>query len=151
MHRELTVQALRELFGDDAGLLPDCVVVGSGADDWPAVLDWLQRQGWPAAWHSDDGPVPLHVARLAAEGSYVVAVHPADGVLLNFLVDPTEVAFDFDPCEIVDAERAEALSEAISGVGRLLGRDVVIQGLNGPEFARFDVALEAFVIGSPQN
>lgn len=149
MHRHLTVELISELFGDDPGLLPDCVVAGSGADDWSAVLDWVEAQGWAAAWQSDDGPVPLHIAKLLAEGSYTVSVHPCDGVLLNFLVDPSEVAFDFDPLEIVDAQRALALSEVISGLGRLLGHDVLIQGLDGPEFARYDVASGVFVLGAP--
>lgn len=143
---ELTVEVIVRLFGEDPGFLPDCEVVGANGEDWPAVLDWVQANGWPALWQTEDGPVPLHVGRLLRQDSPTVAVHPADGVQLNFFIYPNDVMFDFDPREITDAPRAEALSEVIRGLGLLLGRDVVIQGLSGPEFARYDVTAGAFVL-----
>ena len=75
-------------FGPGAGYLPDGEAVGSSGDDWPAVIEALDRSGWPTS--------PDLAAALDTEEHPTLAVHPATDVQVNFFPGWGYVAFDVD-------------------------------------------------------
>jgi len=127
------------MFSDDDGVLPDCIVEGSSAADWPALWALVRVSGWRAVWCADQGDVPLP-ADLADVLRQVnaIAVWPAPGLRVNFFPGPV-VRFDFDRRELREQADADALCQLISAIGRNLRMTVCARHEgSGPVFLTYN-------------
>lgn len=130
MNTSISRDSLMAAFGENPMVLPDGIVHGTNAADWPVVLDALSRAGWPARWNSPDpGPdTPVDPRDFDEPSRHYdsFAVHPAPGVRVNFFWYPGEVVFDIDLRELRDQASVDGVCALMIVLGEATGRTVTL-------------------------
>ncbi|MEH0984605.1 hypothetical protein [Micromonospora sp. CPCC 205556] len=114
------------------GALPDVRVEDASVEDWQAVFDLVQAQGWKWEYSVGDAVVPLPpatdvLARPADAELPILRVWPVPGVLVNFWpYSAVEIDFDIDLRELQGQERLDMLCGFFAAIGRRLGKPVLM-------------------------
>lgn len=143
------------LFDPDInGTLPDVVVEGTTAEDWQALLDLVQSQGWQYAYSLSGEPMELAsaadmLAAASADTTPVLRVWPIPEVLMIFRVYQAEsIDFDVDLRELQGQERLDVLVAVLRLIGQRLGKSVLMtpEGSSGRPDLGFDVEVGRVVL-----
>ncbi|RZU73049.1 hypothetical protein EV384_1445 [Micromonospora kangleipakensis] len=114
------------------GALPDVRVEDASVEDWQAVFDLVQAQGWRWEYSEGDAVSPLPsaadvLARPAGAELPILRVWPVPGVLVNFWpYAAAEIDFDIDLRELQGQERLNILCGFFAAIGRRLGKWVLM-------------------------
>lgn len=139
---------VKSLFDPDInGTLPDVVVEGTTVEDWQALLDLVQSQGWQYAYALSGEPMELTsaadmVAAASADATPELRVWPIPEVLMIFRVYQAEsIDFDVDLRELQGQERLDVLVVVLRLIGQSLGESVLMtpEGSPGHPDLGFDV------------
>jgi hypothetical protein len=122
---------VREWFEPDGSLL-DAYVFDTTVADWQAFVDLVRSKGWWFAYSEDGRPrrLPYRVEDVLArrgEMAVLLQVRLVPDVLANvhFFTDE-EIEVDFAREELQGQERLDLLCSFLRGVGRRLGKPVVL-------------------------
>ncbi|WP_149548506.1 hypothetical protein [Streptomyces marokkonensis] len=139
---------------DLMGALPDVSVAGTSVEDWQAVFDLVQSNGW--AWEYSEGgvvgalPRAVEVLTRPADAETVaLRVWPVPGVLAIFWpMVAEEIDFDVDLRELQGQEGVDVLCRFLTVVGRRLSKLVVMtaSGDYGNPVLGFDPAADRVVL-----
>ncbi|CCK25070.1 hypothetical protein BN159_0691 [Streptomyces davaonensis JCM 4913] len=136
------------------GSLPDLSVPGTTVEDWQAVLDLVQAQGWTHEYFEGETRLPLPPAE-------TVLSRPPDAECPSLRVWPVaevlaifrfywdeEIDFDVDLRELQGQERLDVLCGFLRAIGRRLGKPVLMdpEGCHGHPVLGFDVAADRVVL-----
>ncbi|MEU4640543.1 hypothetical protein [Micromonospora sp. NPDC023814] len=114
------------------GSLPDLRVEDASVEDWQALFDLVQTQGWRWEYSEGDVVLPLPpaaavVARPADAETPTLRVWPAVDVLVIFrLYAVAEIDFDVNLRELQGQERLDILCGFLAVIGRRLGKPVLM-------------------------
>ncbi|MEV0157229.1 hypothetical protein AB0H57_26360 [Micromonospora sp. NPDC050686] len=114
------------------GALPDVRVEDASVEDWQAVFELVQTQGWRWEYCVGDAVVPLPpaadvLARAADDELPILRVWPVPDVLVNFWpYCAVEIDFDIDLRELQGQERLDMLCGFFAVIGRRLGKPVLM-------------------------
>ncbi|SCF23311.1 hypothetical protein GA0070612_5131 [Micromonospora chokoriensis] len=117
---------------DLMGALPDVRVEDASVEDWQAVFDLVQTQGWKWEYSVGNDLVPLPsaaevLARPVGAELPIFRVWPVAGVLVNFWpYSAVEIDFDIDVRELQGQQRLDMLCEFFAAIGRRLGKPVLM-------------------------
>ncbi|MET7751585.1 hypothetical protein [Micromonospora sp. NPDC005367] len=114
------------------GALPDVCVEDASVEDWQAVFDLVQTQGWKWEYSVGNAVVPLPpatdvLARPAGAELPILRVWPVPAVQVNFWpYSVGEIDFDIDLRELQGQERLDMLCGFFAAIGRRLGKSVLM-------------------------
>ncbi|GAB3186919.1 hypothetical protein GCM10027259_52320 [Micromonospora palomenae] len=136
------------------GALPDVRVEGASVEDWQAVFDLVQTQGWKWEYAMSDVVVPLPsatdvLARLTDAELPILRVWPLPGVLVNFWpYSAAEIDFDIDLRQWQGQERLDTLCGFFAAIGRRLGKPVLMapEGDRQHPILGFDVEADRVIL-----
>ncbi|MEV0150721.1 MULTISPECIES: hypothetical protein [unclassified Nonomuraea] len=158
---DLSWDDVRALFDPEVnGALPDVVVEGTTAEDWQALLDLVQAQGWQYAYSVGGEPMGLSSAADMVAAAYAggmselrvtpeLRVWPIPEVLMIFRMYQTEsIDFDVDLRELQGQERLDVLVDVFRVIGRRLGKSVLMsaEGSPGHPDLGFDVEADRVLL-----
>ena len=116
------------------GSLRDLYVLHTTLEHWQRMLNYVRRAGLVAGFErgAQPAPLPQQVSDIFAEKydpdheSLLLRLN-VGGLRINchFFQDD-EIEFDFDPREVTDEQRYEALMDFMVGLGRTTGKRVVM-------------------------
>ncbi|GIH28527.1 hypothetical protein Aph01nite_68370 [Acrocarpospora phusangensis] len=129
---------VRDFFDPDMmGALPDICVTGTSVEDWQAVFDLVQSDGytWEYSVGGEVEPLPSAAEVLArpVEADWVaLRVWPAPHVLAIFRpYGPEEIDFDVDLRELQGQTGVDILCGFLSAIGRQLNKPVLMTAEGG--------------------
>lgn len=114
------------------GCLPDVRVEDTSVEDWQAVFDLVQAQGWRWEYSEGDAVLPLPpvtdvLTRPADAELPILRVWPGPGVQVNFWPSSgVEIDFDIDLRELQGQQRLDMLCGFFTVIGRRLGKPVLM-------------------------
>ena len=117
----------------------DIYVLDASLDDWQRLLDFLRTSRYNLTFSRVSvEPLPAHAAEAFGGPDDVrpLLQIDVDGVVVNshFFAED-EIEFDLDPREVEVSADAEAVFEFMGGVGRALGKPVILTPENMSELA----------------
>ncbi len=136
------------------GDLPDLWVPDASVEDWQAVFDLLQSNGWAENYTEGDIVRPLPPAaavlpRPVDAESVVLHARPAPGVLVNFWpMSATAIDFDVNLRELQGQSGVDTLCDFVCAIGRRLGKPVFMsaEGQYGYPLLGFAPAADRVVL-----
>ena len=113
------------------GSLRDLYVLDTDAAVWQEALDFLRAAGYPLTYSEDsvETELPTEVAvilRRRLEKHTMLSVDVQGIHIACHFFYAGEIEFDIDPREVSDEARFGHLCEFIRGVGKRLGRSVIL-------------------------
>lgn len=140
-------------FGDDPGVLPDGLVLGSCRQDWQRVLQVIDDNGWDATWGDNGESVVSGDFDDPSRSSLSFALRPMSTVQVNFFPGGEEILFDIDLREITSQEALDALASVISQLGCALDLPVALSSEGDFEdvVIRYDPTSGEFSLRAPRQ
>lgn len=126
MTRQLLLVDFIAAFGDDPGVLPDGLVLGSGRADWLRIVPVIEENGWDATWNDNGQTITIGDLDNTSQKRGSFALRPTASVQINFFPDSEEILFDIDLREFASQHAVDALSAVIAKLGSALGLPVVL-------------------------
>ncbi|MFF3606739.1 hypothetical protein [Streptomyces sp. NPDC002463] len=132
---------------DSMGSLPDVRVPDVSVEGWQTVLDLVVEKGWKHEYAEGETVLPLPRAEVVLSRPVDaecpnLRVWPSADVLAIFrFLDDEVVDFDVELRELQGQERLDVLCGFLRGIGRRLGKPVLMdgEGAYGHPILGFDV------------
>ncbi|WP_206185031.1 hypothetical protein [Thermoactinospora rubra] len=141
---------VKSLFDPDVnGALPDVVVEGTTVEDWQALLELVQSQGWRHAYSLSGEPMELPsaadmVAAASTGDMPELRVWPVPEILMIFRAYQAEsIDFDVDLRELQGQQRLDVLVDVLRVIGRRLGKSVLMTPEESPGHPSLGFDVEA--------
>lgn len=139
---------------DLMGSLPDARVPDASVEDWQALLDLVAERDWKCRYSEGETVLPVPPAqtvlsRPADAERPELRVWPSIEVLAIFRFHAAEeIDFDVDVREIQGQERLDVFCRFLRGIGRRLGKPVLMdpEGDYGHPVLGFDVEADHVVL-----
>ncbi|MEU7581381.1 hypothetical protein AB0B50_27680 [Streptomyces sp. NPDC041068] len=140
---------------DVMGTLPDVYVPETSVDDWQAVLDLVEVNGWQYRYSEGDTVLPLPraesvLSRPDDAECPQLRVRPTPDVLAIFRFHAAEeIDFDVDLRELQGQQRLDVFCGFLSAIGRRLGKPVLMDAEGGDgsrPVLGFDAASDQMVV-----
>lgn len=135
------------------GTLPDVHVPATTVEDWRALVDLVQSEGWEFAYLVDGGarPLPATVEEMLSlrEAGVQLNVWPVPGVLAIFwLYEAEQLDFDVDLRELQGQSQLDVLCRFLSTIGRRLRKSVLMtpEGFGNEPVLGYDVEADRVVL-----
>ncbi|MEU6859745.1 hypothetical protein AB0B28_12850 [Glycomyces sp. NPDC046736] len=129
---------VRGFFDPDLmGALPDVLVPGASVEDWQAVLDLVAERRWQHEYSEGTSVLPLPSARAVlsrpadAESAQLSVWLTAEVLAIFRFYSADAVDFDVNLRELQGQERLDLFCEFLTGIGRRLGKPVLMDAEGG--------------------
>ena len=148
MKRTLTLDDCRQAFVAD-GSLRDLYVIPASLGDWHRFMDFTAC--FPREFEVDgvasEVPDRIEPALNDSQHAYLMRLRLADLSVHCHFFTPDEIELDLDPAEITTQHAFAALMDFMQGLGKALGKDVILTHENSSQHVllRYDFSASRFV------